>query len=147
MKNLLTKILATALITIPGVTLAQSYVEIINAQFQQATDFFASRGYSLTHGPSGGQLGHNAYENITINLSSGNVYAIVAFCDQNCDNINLELYDEKNNLIDSDTETDAKPIVQVAPEWTGQFLIKVTMANCSNVPCHYGAAVYGKQAE
>lgn len=145
LKNLLATALGTTLLGVPGFTLAQSdYIEVIKEQLQQANDFFTSNGYSATHEPQIGQIGQGAYERITVNLASGSSYAIIAFCDQDCNDINISLYDENNNLIESDTETDDKPIVQVSPKWTGLFVIQIDMATCNNSPCYYGAAVYGQ---
>ncbi len=147
LNKIITTVFGTALITLPALSLAQSAVEIIEVQFQKANQFLTDEGYSLTHDPIEGQLGRDAYDNLNVNLMNDFVYAIVAVCDNNCTDINLEIYDENNHLIDSDTETDDIPILQVAPKWTGKFDIKVTMVSCSNVPCSYGLRVYGKPGE
>lgn len=145
--NKLLLLTTSFLLGLPVLTLAQSPWEIIQDQFQQADDFFNARGYSLSQELSQGQLSENAHENITVNLTSGNVYAIVAFCDLDCEDLNLELYDEQNNLVDYDRETDDKPIVLVQPEETSQFLLKITMASCNRAACEYGLGIYGRKAE
>jgi hypothetical protein len=46
------------------------------------------------------------------------------------ENVDLDmwLYDENGNLIDSDTGPDNIPVVQVTPRWNGKFFIKVVSA-------------------
>lgn len=55
---------------------------------------------------------------------------IFAFCDEDCHDIDLFLYNRQGTLIDSDDATDAFPVV-TAP-YDGKFSVKVTVPDCSH---------------
>ena len=60
-------------------------------------------------------------------LYEGNDYYIFAAGDYNVDDLDITLYDENWNEIDKDTQTDALPIVEVTPKWSGKFYVEVKM--------------------
>lgn len=60
-------------------------------------------------------------------LYSENVYRLVAAGNVHVKDIDVELHDENHNVIARDRDSDAIPIVAVAPKWTGEFHAKVTM--------------------
>ncbi|MEL6551957.1 MAG: hypothetical protein AAFQ63_00650 [Cyanobacteria bacterium J06621_11] len=55
---------------------------------------------------------------------------IFAFCDADCQDIDLFLYSEQGNLVDSDDAIDVFPIV-TAP-YDGNFIVEVTLPACSH---------------
>ncbi len=84
-----------------------------------------------------GMLDHGYYRTHTVALRGGVEYAFVGACDRDCSDLDLQLFDENGNLIDSDLLGDDVPVVTVVPEWTGRFYVKVIMASCSVSPCGY----------
>lgn len=55
---------------------------------------------------------------------------VYATCDSDCTDLDIMLYDaDSGQLVDSDTLTDAQPVV--AAPYEGNFVIEVVMANCS----------------
>jgi hypothetical protein len=100
-------------------------------------------GYVLTHEPYLGQLEDNTQERITLELQGGVNYGIIGVCDRDCGDIDLELYDENGNLIDSDTLTDDIPIVEVTPNWDGPFILSIGMSSCAAPYCYYGIGTFG----
>ncbi|ASC72015.1 hypothetical protein XM38_029690 [Halomicronema hongdechloris C2206] len=56
--------------------------------------------------------------------------AIFGWCDQDCYDLDLFLYDIDGNLITGDDALDAEPIVY-AP-YSGYFYVELTMPNCSH---------------
>ncbi|WP_225977448.1 hypothetical protein [Nostoc sp. CENA543] len=129
-----------------GVQIAQSdrYTRQIGVQLVRAAKAAGQGGLRLTHDPFVGDLGGNGEDDITVNLRKGVSYAIVGVCDEDCNDIDLKLYDDNGNLIASDTETDDNPVVTVSPRWNARFKIRVVMPKCSNAPCRYGIGVFGK---
>jgi hypothetical protein len=66
-------------------------------------------------------------------MVEGTFYAgerIYGWCDQDCYDLDLMLYDTNNNLLSQDVATDAQPVV--AAPYAGQFRIMVTMPNCNH---------------
>lgn len=56
--------------------------------------------------------------------------SIYGWCDDDCYDLDLLLYDANGNFVTQDVATDANPVV-VAP-YEGFFTIQVTMPNCSH---------------
>lgn len=128
-----------------GIQIAQSdrYTRQVRNQLIRASRAAGQGGLRLTHDPFVGDLGRGGDDYITINLKKGVSYAILGVCDEDCNDIDIELYDDNGNLIASDTEADDRPLVRVSPRWNARFRIKVLMPGCSNAPCRYGIGAFG----
>jgi hypothetical protein len=114
--------------------------------FQQlrAVTALLNLGYDTTssYQPFVGNLRNNTYTDVTYTLTRGVEYALVGVCDDDCPDLDLKLYDENYNLIDSDTKPDATPVIEVTPRWTGVFHVRVIMSECRNNPCWYGVGEF-----
>jgi len=122
----------------------QAFRAQVGEQLVAVSQRVGLNGYTLTHDPYLGQLEDNTQAQITLDLRGGITYGIVGVCDNDCGDIDLELYDENGNLIASDTETDAIPVVEVTPQWDGPFVINVIMPNCAAPYCYYGLGTFGQ---
>ncbi|MEE4176742.1 MAG: hypothetical protein V2I46_04460 [Bacteroides sp.] len=89
-----------------------------------------------------GQLDDDGTEWVNIEIPSGNTYRILGVCDNDCFDLDLELYTTDNTLLSQDVETDDYPLVSVTPSQQTVYRVKVVMANCSTGPCRYGLGVY-----
>ncbi|MEP3051411.1 MAG: hypothetical protein ABJP48_00335 [Erythrobacter sp.] len=137
---------AVAAIVLAGAApvLANTYEDQVNALLNVAENFADSQGYSDTHNRYHGQLDEREYKTVTLNLDRGTEYLIVGQCDHDCSDMDLWLYDENGNEIDSDTLTDDTPIVRVSPIRSARFSLKTRIYACSVEPCYYGIGVYGR---
>lgn len=102
------------------------------------------QGYSPTHDLFHSSLDDNEYTYFYYELHKGWKYTLTAVCDNDCDDLDLYLYDENGNNIDVDTSSDYLPVVNVSPRWTGRFKLKVKMYDCDIEPCGTTVAVFGK---
>lgn len=84
-----------------------------------------------------GMLNDGYYRVHNVTLREDVEYTFVGSCDNDCSDLDLQLFDENGNLIDEDLLRDDYPVVSVTPRWTGRFRIKVIMAECSVNPCGY----------
>ena len=123
---------------------AQQYTQQVRRQLDGAGRTLAREGFQSTHTYEIGNLNDDAQESFTLALDGDRPYAIVGACDNDCQDMDFWLYDENDNLIDSDTGTDDVPVVRVTPQWSGQFSIRVRMYACSANPCYYGIGVFGQ---
>lgn len=124
----------------PVVSAAQSaWQSQVMAQLRAVTALL-NLGYDVrsSYEPFVGTLRNNTYTDVTYTLQGGVPYALVGVCDNDCPDLDLKLYDENYHLIDSDTQPDATPVIQVTPRWTGTFHVRVIMSRCNNSPCWYG---------
>ena len=69
-------------------------------------------------------------------------YVIVGACDQDCDDLDLVLFDGDNNEVARDGQTDSLPIVEIEPTATGLFRLDTIMYSCTTEPCYYSVAVF-----
>ncbi len=86
-----------------------------------------ARGYQPYGDQSRGQLGESETRDFTIQLEGGKCYAILGVGDNGVRDLDLLLKDESGRMIDEDVETDARPIVRVCPDDTGQYTMTVRM--------------------
>ena len=129
-----------------GGVLATSYADQVVNNLQSRYDYWQNQGHGWTRLPAlrdTGILGEGTTGTVTYTLVKGNTYKIVGACDNDCSDIDFVLRDENGNLIDSDTENDDIPIVEVTPIRDGTFTLKTSMVKCSNsVGCDYGVDVF-----
>ena len=143
MTRLLLGLLAAAFLVTLTPTAQAQYTAQVRRQLDAAGSTLSREGYSRSHDYEIDNLDDDAEDSFTLTLTQGREYAIVGACDNDCSDIDFWLYDENDNLVDSDTSTDDIPIVRVTPRWTGTFRIRVKMFACSAEPCYYGIGVFG----
>lgn len=135
---------STVIVSTPLVVLANEYTDQIRTQLLGAALSLGFGNYSLSYDPYVDTLDSDRSEYLTVNLVSGTSYALVGVCDEDCQDLDLRLYDENNNLISSDTDSDDFPVVSVTPRWSGQYQLQATMYNCSTSYCYYGVGVFNR---
>ncbi len=89
-----------------------------------------------------GRLDDGGSDWVNIEIPAGNTYYILGVCDNDCLDLDLELYSANNEQLSKDNESDDYPLVSVTPTERTVYRVKVVMANCSEAPCRYGVAVY-----
>lgn len=131
---------------VPAAATAQNSQSRWEGQVQQylrrAARVLEERGYAETHDRFMDNLNENRSTSIRITLRADQVYSIVGVCDNDCTDLDFKLYDDEDNLIDEDLQTDDTPIVSVTPRRTGSFRLVVKMVTCSNEPCYFGVGVW-----
>jgi hypothetical protein len=121
---------------------ADQYEDQVLAQLSEASRVFRSAGYTALMG-DGGTLDHQYYEDYSVELATGVTYAIVGVCDEDCYDLDLEMYDGYGDLIVKDDTDDDAPVVEFTVTQGGVFTLRVTMFHCEANPCYFGAGLYG----
>jgi hypothetical protein len=119
----------------------EAYQASVIEQLESVSEQIGLGGYELIDA-YGDQLEDNASNVLPLILEEGVSYAIVGVCDKDCGDIDLALYDENDSQVSLDEERDAYPIVEVTPQWTGDFNLKVDMPNCPASYCYYGIGLF-----
>jgi hypothetical protein len=119
----------------------------VRGLLDRASESFASRGYRMSHDIFQGRLDDDATDDLSVQLRAGQEYEIIGACDNDCQDLDLVLYDDNGNTVDSDLATDDFPIVSVTPRRNGRFRIHVSMANCTAEPCRFGVGIYARDAQ
>lgn len=136
--------LALALAAIPGIGSAGVYQEQVENKLTIVKFAGLAGGWAETHAGATGTLRDGGTTAFTLSLKRGITYKIFSVCDQDCTDIDLALFDERDNRISTDTRSDAYPYVEVTPRWTGPFTLRVAMEACGRNPCDFGVVVLGK---
>ena len=132
------------LATFDGAAAQNPYQDLVIQQLARFAAHRAQDGYQLSHGPEMSALAHGQREQHRITLRSGTEYLVFAAGDHDCGDVDLEIYDENGNHIDTDNLRDDIPVLTIRPRWTGPFLIQANMYHCRNSPCHYGVAAVAR---
>jgi hypothetical protein len=77
-----------------------------------------------------------------VNLAAGVSYRVVSACDNECEDLDLELIDVSTGgvvLDDMRPDTAHQPILDYTPSRDGQFIIRALLQGCSVGPCYVGA--------
>jgi hypothetical protein len=144
------KITQIAFGLLASVSLFSSTVAIASSRYEEEIPnqlMFAARAlgfgdYQLFAGPYIDRLDANGEARLTFTLRKGATYAIIGVCDEDCSDIDMEIYDQNGNSIAVDRGTDDYPMLQISPAWTAEFTLEVDMYNCSTSYCYYGVGVY-----
>ncbi len=90
-----------------------------------------ARGYRRFGNTSRGELGERQVRDFRVRLEGGKCYAILAVGDTGVRDLDLILASSRGQQLDRDVESDARPIVRVCASKSGQYQIKVSMAQGS----------------
>lgn len=94
-----------------------------------------------THELYASSLQKDGKQLLAVRLEANTRYVVVGMCDEDCDDLDLELF-QRNRLVGRDVEDDALPVIQIRGLPSGMYQLRVTMADCKKGPCTYGVAIY-----
>lgn len=77
-----------------------------------------------------------------IQLRRGVTYRVFAVCDNDCSDVDLELYDAAGAFVGRDIATNDTPYVEITPAADGAHYARIWLAACESEPCFVGARVY-----
>ena len=133
-----------AVVTTVATAQQNQYQQQIQSQLTRAAAAVKQQGYSADRQPMMGSLNDDADESVMIQLTGGVHYAIVGACDNDCTDVDLQLFTNEGNKLAEDLETDDKPVLEFTAPYTGQYRMKVLMPTCNTNPCYYGVQVFTK---
>lgn len=118
--------------------------EAVNNQLKSFNDLLTGQGYTLVQDYKTGFLEDEELTRFPITLQGGVSYQIVGVCDDDCNDLDLTLYDPDGNPVATDIETDATPVLLFTPDETATCNIEVHMVGCTVPPCYYGVGVWAQ---
>ena len=134
-------IAAAAALLAPLPVLAQ-WSSVRDAQLEKAEELMNERGFSSVGKFQESSLDDGVSVTLTITLHGGIATYLVGFCDGDCEDLDLTLYDVHGKELVSDLLKDDVPMLDLTPASTGSYRVKVTMAVCKADPCYYGVQVF-----
>ncbi|MBX9747817.1 MAG: PPC domain-containing protein [Hyphomonadaceae bacterium] len=74
----------------------------------------------------------------------GGIITIAGFCSTNCNDLDLYVLDQNDNVVAQDVASDPRPVVTFRPAQTGAYTLRVAMFDCVG-KCYYATAVYFRE--
>jgi hypothetical protein len=129
----------------PTFVAAQSseYNRQLEVQLNESRRLYLPAGQSLVRGPLGGSLDEGGTINYSFQLVAGRSYTILGVCDNDCNDLDITLYDPAGNEVAEDVLTDDKPVASHTARRSGRYRATISMASCSTGSCFYAVAAYG----
>lgn len=77
-----------------------------------------------------------------VRLRRGVTYRVFAVCDNDCSDVDLELYDASGAFVGRDISVNDQPFVEIVPSQDGIVYARIWLAACESEPCYVGGRVY-----
>ena len=86
------------------------YTDQAKGQLIMAKLLAATEGYEETHADKFDSLNDDDSDSFSFNLSRGKSYLLVSFCDEDCSDLDLRLYDRNYNELSKDISRKASVV-------------------------------------
>jgi hypothetical protein len=134
--------LALSALVAPSANAQNQYQTQIVNQIGRLSPIMQGRGWSPFGSPTTGSLNTQSDESILVNLNGGGHYMVAGVCDNDCDDVDIQVFSSDGTKLGEDMLTDDQPRVEFNASYTGQYRVKILMASCKTNPCYYGVQVY-----
>jgi len=104
---------------------------------RQILEVLREQGWTVNSTYDKGMLAQGQSINIFVTLKAGVRYKLVVGGCEDAYDVDAALYDENGNLISRDSDTSSLAVVNVIPNWTGPFILRVTMYESRPNGAHY----------
>lgn len=74
-----------------------------------------------------------------VQLRAGVNYRVYGACDNECSDVDMEIYGADGHLVDRDVGADDTPYVQITPTTSGRAYVRIWLYACQHEPCYVGA--------
>jgi hypothetical protein len=136
-------LLALALVSPPVLLAEDPYPDLLIKRLDRAATDLTSEGFEPMNTYLG-LLSDGAANVMTLKLTRGKEYGLVAVC-ESCSDLDLVLYDEENKPIISSLGTGNHAVVTVTPHRTGQYKLVLRMTKCGqDESCYHRIGVFGR---
>ncbi len=80
----------------------------------------------------------------SVPLRAGVTYRVFVVCDNDCSDVDLELFDPAGDYVGRDVAVNDTPYVEVTPARDGAYHARIWLAACEHEPCYVGGRVFRK---
>jgi len=122
------------------------YTAQIDAALAAVAGAYENAGYTVADAVEPDLLAAGGSYTVELYFPAGAKSVVLGLCDADCTDLDLTLFDENDNVVDQDFAVDAGPVVEVVPEWSGQFYVSVDMVDCLAADCLWSLVVYRRDA-
>jgi len=114
----------------------------VQRQMQAAHELFLAGGFVREGDFLSGMIAQQTSQGIPVQLQGGRTYVILASCDDDCNDLDLELENRAGALVATDYEVDANPMLFLDRSVGGDYTLHVIMHHCALAPCSYAVGIY-----
>jgi hypothetical protein len=122
--------------------LAEETSAVVRFQMARLTAAAEAAGYTAFGTPFGGALSDGRVDTFTLTLPADGEHFIVAACDADCADLDLQVAELDGAEVAADRALDDRPVIVVPAGHPGAHVLTVSMAACSINPCRYEVAVF-----
>ncbi len=122
----------------------QAYEEVADQLIAAATVIGLSDGFEPVGDPLFVELNEDEQDAFEFEMRGGREHAIVVVCDDDCDDVDVRLYDSEGDLIDKDTDGDDVAVLNGEPDDTEDFIVEISVEDCDREPCVVGAVLFSQ---
>jgi hypothetical protein len=105
-----------------------------------------SVGYTAFDSAYRGALRNGAVDTLTLTLPADREHVIVAACDEDCADLDLQVAEPDGAQVAADRAFDDRPVIVLPAGHPGAHTLTVSMAACAINPCRYEVAVFSRAA-
>jgi hypothetical protein len=91
-----------------------------------------------------GKLQNRRMDSWTFSVDKGTDYIIIGACDNDCQDVDIQLKDTDDHVVERDDKADDTPVISFKPKQSGRYTIEITMTQCKDDPCYFGFGIFTK---
>jgi hypothetical protein len=107
------------------------------ARAHEICDVLRNEGWLVRDSFTFGKLARGESTTIRCTFYAGNSYRLVAGGCEDARDVDVAVYDENGNLIDSDRDSSSLAVADFHPKWSGTFFVKVKMYDSTPDGAHF----------
>lgn len=107
----------------------------------------SASGFQLLAPVHEGVLESGTNTAVSVTLLEGAEYMVVGYCDEECSNLDLTLFDTSGTPLLTDHLPDPEPILMWTAESTGRHYVQVDVGDCPPEGCRFALGFLGSTAE
>jgi hypothetical protein len=116
----------------------------MNHQMDLFREEMASEGFTEVGSPERGNLNSEQELRFPLELQGGLEYQVYGVCDEDCEDMDLILFDSSGQEVASDLLVDAIPMLSFTAPTTEEYRLAVIMVTCTIEPCGYLIGTFAK---
>jgi len=130
--------------TVPAAKAASPYSEVEKQLLAAALTLGIAGEYEPVLDPFFSEIDEDDSDDVEVELRGGREYAIVVVCDDDCDDVDVSLYDSHGRLVDKDIDEDDTALIHGRPDRTETYTVRIEVEDCDSEPCVVGAVLFAK---
>jgi hypothetical protein len=135
-------ILTLGPISAPAANTMTRWEALVRTKLAAAALFLNFVDAHWAYKPYIGAIGDNTYFDVRVPLNRGVSYTLIGVCDDDCRNLSMRMYDADGEYLGKSAGRTVTPDLEITPEETQRFTVRISMNRCDAEPCYFGLGVF-----